>query len=224
MFTSRLTFATLVGTMLTAIFAPPVASQHFPLGVREPSSLPIHRTQSWLQNLFGDRASGWESPRSTIPDENARRGNPIGRSHASTGGYRTLCVRLCDGYYWPISNSAPRNRFSKDAKQCETACPNRSQLFVQPLGRDDVDGMVDLKGIPYTLLKNALRYRSEYLQDCTCRGNPWDAEALARHQSYAQAAKPAPEQPHLDKKQTHDKSTKSRVDLSARAAGLSIRD
>ena len=166
----------------------------------------------------------WESPRSTSPDENVRKGNDIGGSRASTGSYRTLCVRLCDGYYWPISNSAVRTRFSKDAKQCETACPNRSQLFVQPLGRDDVDGMVDLKGIPYTLLKNALRYRSEYLQDCTCRGNPWDAEALARHQSYAQAAKPAPEQPHLDKKQTHDKSTKSRVDLSARAAGLSIRD
>src|SRR5436190_21216935 len=28
----------------------------------------------------------------------------------------------------------------------------------------------------------------EYVADCTCRGNPWDEAALARHRAYAEAA------------------------------------
>ena len=84
--------------------------------------------------------------------------------------------------------------------------------------------MADLYGTPYTQLKNALRYRTEYLQDCSCRGNPWDAEAIARHQAYAQAVKQASEKPRVDEKLAQDKRTKSKVDMSARAAGLSDRE
>jgi hypothetical protein len=28
-------------------------------------------------------------------------------------------------------------------------------------------------------------HQSTYVENCTCRGNPWDQEALARHQTYA---------------------------------------
>ena len=213
------------GTMLSTLLVSPVASQHLPpLGsLRDTSSLPVQRTQGWFQNLFGGRGSVWEGPRSKMPDENERNGDDIGRSRTPTGSYRTLCVRLCDGYYWPISHSAVRGRFSKDAKQCETACPSRSRLFVQRSGSEDVEGMVDLKGVPYTQLKHALRYRTEYVQDCTCRGNPWDAEAIARHRAYAEAAKSASEKPRADKKQSHDRGAKPQFGPSARA-GLDVRE
>ena len=46
------------------------------------------------------------------------------------GTYRTLCVRLCDGYYFPISFSATRDRFARDAKTCETSCGGQARLFV----------------------------------------------------------------------------------------------
>jgi hypothetical protein len=91
-----------------------------------------------------------------------------------------------------MSHSTIRAHFSRDAKQCGSGCSGRSQLFVQRSGSDDVEGMVDLKGIAYTQLKNALRYRTEYVRDCTCRGNPWDPEAIARHRAYAEEAKSAP--------------------------------
>jgi uncharacterized protein DUF2865 len=49
--------------------------------------------------------------------------------------------------------------------------------------------MKSIEGAAYRDLKNAFRYRKEYVADCTCRGHPWDAEAIARHRAYAGAAK-----------------------------------
>jgi hypothetical protein len=94
---------------------------------------------------------------------------------------------------------------------------------VQRSGSDDVEGMVDLKGIPYTQLKNALRYRTEYVRDCTCRGNPWDPEAIARHRAYAEEAKSAPKNLEADNKQSRNTKTRSPFDSSARA-NLDTRD
>ena len=48
--------------------------------------------------------------------------------------------------------------------------------------------MKDLDGQPHEKLENAFRHQREYVADCTCRGNPWDEAALARHCAYAEAA------------------------------------
>jgi hypothetical protein len=53
--------------------------------------------------------------------------------------------------------------------------------------------LVDLNGGSYTDLKNAYRHRTEYVSDCTCKANPWEDEALARHRTYAEAAKASKE-------------------------------
>jgi len=90
-------------------------------------------------------------------------------------------------------------------------------LFVQRSGSDDIEGMMDLKGVPYTQLQNALRYRTEYVQDCTCRGNPWDPEAIARHRGYADAAKSVQEKSGENKRQATPAETKSQSDRWARA-------
>jgi hypothetical protein len=41
----------------------------------------------------------------------------------------------------------------------------------------------------YRDLQHAFRYRKEYVPDCTCHAHPWEAEAIARHRAYAEAAK-----------------------------------
>jgi Protein of unknown function (DUF2865) len=48
--------------------------------------------------------------------------------------------------------------------------------------------MKDPNGQPYAKLENAFRHQREYVSDCTCRGNPWDKEARARHRAYAAAS------------------------------------
>ena len=88
------------------------------------------------------------------------------------GTYRTLCVRLCDGFYFPISYSTQRGWFAGDAKQCEQSCPARSRLFVHRNPGQDVDDMVDLDGHPYRSLPMAFLHRAKYIAGCTCRGNP----------------------------------------------------
>jgi uncharacterized protein DUF2865 len=85
-----------------------------------------------------------------------------------TGGtYRTLCVRLCDGFYFPISYSTLRKRFAGDAKQCEQRCPSGSRLFVYRNPGEDIDDMIDLQGRAYRKLPTALLHRTQYVADCT---------------------------------------------------------
>lgn len=114
---------------------------------------------------------------------------PIPRPKHVGGTYRTLCVRLCDGFYFPISYSTRRERFAGDAKQCEQRCPGRSRLFVHRNPGEDVDKMVALDGRPYSSLPTAFLHRTQYVKDCTCGALPWEGDALARHRAYAEAAK-----------------------------------
>ena len=30
--------------------------------------------------------------------------------------YRTMCVRLCDGYFWPVSFTATKREFARDSE------------------------------------------------------------------------------------------------------------
>jgi hypothetical protein len=114
---------------------------------------------------------------------------PIPKPKRLGGTYRTLCVRLCDGFYFPISYSTRRERFAGDAKQCEQRCPGRSRLFVHRNPGEDVDKMVALDGRPYSSLPTAFLNRTQYVKDCTCGGFPWEEIALARHRAYAETAK-----------------------------------
>jgi Protein of unknown function (DUF2865) len=50
--------------------------------------------------------------------------------------------------------------------------------------------MVDRDGKPYRELPAAFLYRTRYLADCTCRPQPWEEEAAARHRAFSQAAPP----------------------------------
>ena len=62
-------------------------------------------------------------------------------------GYRTLCVRTCDGYYFPISFSAGRQRFKTDEVVCKAMYGSATaELYVHsnnsPAG---AGGLVDRK-------------------------------------------------------------------------------
>jgi hypothetical protein len=105
--------------------------------------------------------------------------------HAS--GFRTLCVRLCDGYYFPISFAASRDRFERDAKVCASRCGSQGRLFVHANPGGAAETMVDLAGRPYQELKTAFLYRTEYVASCTCQPQPWEAAAQERHRGYALA-------------------------------------
>jgi hypothetical protein len=107
------------------------------------------------------------------------------------GPYRTVCVRLCDGYFWPVSFATTRTSLEQDRRTCERSCESSTRLYLARAVEGSLEDMKDETGKYYTDLKTAFIYRTSYLANCKCRAHPWEAEAQARHAGYAQAAKSA---------------------------------
>jgi hypothetical protein len=119
-------------------------------------------------------------------------GKPANRSRAVSAHWTAniqVALRPTVRRVLPISYSTSRDRFARDAKQCEQKCPSRSRLFVYRNPGEDVDAMFDLQGRRYRNLPTAFLHRTRHVADCTCRGNPWDEAALARHRAYAETAR-----------------------------------
>ena len=105
--------------------------------------------------------------------------NPGGEG-APTGTFRTVCVRSCDGYYFPISYSTVPNKFADDQRTCQRECPaTEAQLYTYRNPGEDINQAVSLGGQPYTALPAAFQYRKEFNAACSCRrpGQSW-ADAL----------------------------------------------
>lgn len=85
----------------------------------------------------------------------------------SAGGTRTLCVRLCDGYYFPIEFSASSSRFDIDATVCQSmySQDGQAELFVQS-NDDDVANATSLSGERYGDQTYAFAYRQAYAPAC----------------------------------------------------------
>ena len=104
------------------------------------------------------------------------------------GGYRTLCVRLCDGYYFPISHRTTRSKMYRESKICEASCDCETRLYYLPSNSSDIAHMTDLSGLGYKNLENAFVYRSAWDSGCACRPVPWSVAEASRHQDYASLA------------------------------------
>jgi hypothetical protein len=166
--------------------------------------------QGFFQNLFGfggGASSPNAPPRMTSPPAQDYRyrepAAPPSRSVAGDaqpvekgGKYRTMCVRMCDGYYFPVSASVSRRDFYRDARICKKSCGTEAVLFYHASSSGDASTMIDLTGRAYARLPNALRYRKQLVDGCKCRPEPWSASEIARHHRYAmEAAREAAEPP-----------------------------
>jgi hypothetical protein len=101
--------------------------------------------------------------------------NPDGNG-APAGTFRTVCVRTCDGFYFPISYSTVPSRFATDAQSCQRLCPGAPvALYTYHNPGEEIDQAVSADGAPYTALPNAFRYRKELVSGCFCRrpGETW---------------------------------------------------
>src|SRR5262245_54912780 len=95
--------------------------------------------------------------------------------------YRTLCVRLCDGYYFPVSFSTLPNHFQRDAQVCQSQCAAPAELYYHQNPGGAVEQMVSANGqLPYTTLKSAFRYRKEFVPGCSCKQAEYDPGTLEK--------------------------------------------
>ncbi len=105
---------------------------------------------------------------------------PIYRSIDPNGRYRSVCVRLCDGFFYPIHYSTYGSLIAQDAQQCQASCAAPAELYVYRNPGQEIEHAVSLTGSAYMDLPVALRFRKEYVKGCSCKQaeyNPTEIEA-----------------------------------------------
>ena len=93
------------------------------------------------------------------------------------GTYRTVCVRTCDGYYFPISYSTSPDRFREDEQSCQRMCPAAEvSLYTYHNPGEEMSQAVSLSGRLYSELPTAFQYRKALDSACSCRrpGESWE--------------------------------------------------
>ena len=109
----------------------------------------------------------------------------------ANGTVRTLCVRTCDGFYFPVSFSTTKDRFSKDAAACTALCPgSEAKLYYHSIPDEEPEQMVDLTGKTYMSSANAFKYRvngARSTPGCTCQAAETEAMSKPDPQELAAA-------------------------------------
>jgi len=165
-------------------------------GTAEASQQVLQDGSDWLSETYWARKRskrlrqreqlGYLSPQSNAFFEDARSiGRRSRQSVRDRGTYRTVCVRLCDGYYFPVSFSTTRDRFGQDEQVCRSKCASDTRLFYHPSSDPNAEDLKDRDGNLYRDLVNAYVYRTEYKPSCQCQAQPWTDEARERHATYA---------------------------------------
>ena len=119
-------------------------------------------TGGFFDNLFGRSTP---SNAMDIPLE----GDPLAPEEPGSGSL-AVCVRSCDGGFFPVSYSANRTRYQELGELCQAMCPNvETQLFTMAFGREVEQSVSAADGRPYSALPNAGRFRTKYDPACTCK-------------------------------------------------------
>jgi hypothetical protein len=129
--------------------------------------------QAGQQGGFFDRLFGIFTNNGNNEISNSLPG-PVGET------YRTVCVRTCDGYYFPVSFATTSDHFNDDAQACQHMCPAAEvTLYTHHNPGEEIEQAVSLDGRRYTELPAAFQYRKALSSACSCRrqGESW-ADAL----------------------------------------------
>src|SRR6266566_5716021 len=114
---------------------------------------------SFLESLFGNNNNNNSNPM-----------NPGVDLGPQSGTYRPVCVRTCDGFYFPISFATVPARFPDDERTCKNLCPAaEASLFSYRNPGEDMNQAVSINGQPYSSSPNAFRYRQEFNPSCACK-------------------------------------------------------
>ena len=89
---------------------------------------------------------------------------------APAPGLRPLCVRLCDGYYFPLPASSGPFAAAEEENACRALCPAASVAIYRLSARSEQVADATLaSGEPYSALPTAFRYRSGGAPACACQ-------------------------------------------------------
>jgi hypothetical protein len=140
---------------------------------------PPPRQRGFFEQLFGIPSAPETQPQpGTGPyDDNARESDEEQKAH---GGSQAVCVRTCDGGFFPLSISARNADHEQLTNLCQALCPNATVAVYTRAPSNQIDTAVSLDGEPYSEMPNALKFQKTFDPSCTCKppGQSW-VDALA---------------------------------------------
>lgn len=134
-----------------------------------------------FDRLFGD-PNAVEPPRVEIDPEDAR-------PRERLGGRMAVCVRTCDGFFFPVNFEGLSAR-DEHSQVCASLCPGaETQVFYMSLGAD-IERAATRDGTPYMSLPTAKKYQQARDSTCYCKqpGQTW-ASATAGSEDLVEARK-----------------------------------
>ncbi len=129
--------------------------------------VPVRRSTPLLGGFFddGSRRSALEAR----PFDDER---PRFESRVRGASGKAVCVRMCDGYYFPLHVRGAALQEEGDGV-CQALCPaTETKIFFMPR---DIEDATTAEGESYSEIPNAFRYRKNYDPTCFCRkpGETW---------------------------------------------------
>ncbi len=91
---------------------------------------------------------------------------------------RVLCVRRCDGAFYPLAVDVAAERLGDMDRVCQAQCPAAEASAFGSGEEEDVSGAVTSDGTAYSALATAFKFRAGTSPQCACR---------APHQSWTEA-------------------------------------
>jgi hypothetical protein len=132
----------------------------------------------WGGLFFGNARDRSSDPRQAASNEEGgakvRRitvaGHRHARAHTPLVARQAICVRLCDGFSFPIGAYAGSRGLGRQASMCQSDCPDAATaLYVLPKGSDKIEEAVSARGNRhYSELPDAFHYKALLDDACTC--------------------------------------------------------
>ena len=121
------------------------------------------RSTGFLDSLFGNGDRQQQQPMSDDPNM------PPPVDDTPRSGSKAVCVRTCDGGFFPVSFSARRGGLAGLEELCHALCPNAETRLYTYSPTGDIEQAVGADGTPYKALPNALKFRTKFDPTCTCK-------------------------------------------------------
>lgn len=133
--------------------------------------------RGFFETIFGLEPRRGEID-STVPELDPDQ--PTEPEKPRLGGPQTVCVRTCDGFFFPLAN----NTGNAD-EMCQALCPGvETMAFGMSNGGDIQNAASRSSGQPYSSLPNALKYTRSFDAACTCRGQSESWSAALKNAEY----------------------------------------
>jgi Protein of unknown function (DUF2865) len=124
------------------------------------------RERNFFETLFGNFSNGQGSDQ---PPPDAGPAAPQSDELGAYGGSQAVCVRTCDGGFFPLSfssHSAPEEDLEN---LCQAQCPNAEVKLYTRNPASPIETALGVDGTPYRDLPNALKFEKTFDPSCTCK-------------------------------------------------------